>query len=129
MGSRRALALPPGTGAASGSGRSGSGLRCIDAVRELLRGRADLRLPGLELLRAEDARRAGGARLVPTLRTYLDTGGAVPATAQALGLHPTTVRYRLSRITAVSGMNLDDPTTRLACALLLRCLHPDGSEP
>jgi sugar diacid utilization regulator len=101
----------------------------LDAVGELLRGRADLRLPGLERLRAEDARRAGGARLVPTLRTYLDTGGAVPATAQALGLHPTTVRYRLSRITAVSGMNLDDPATRLACALLLRCLDTDGSEP
>jgi DNA-binding PucR family transcriptional regulator len=101
----------------------------LDAVTELLRGRADLRLPGLERLRAEDARRTGGARLVPTLRTYLETGGAVPATAQGLGLHPTTVRYRLTRIIALSGLDLDDPTTRMACALLLRTFDPDGPEP
>lgn len=101
----------------------------LDAVTELLRDRADLRLPGLQRLRAEDARRAGGARLVPTLRAYLDTGGAVPATAQRLGLHPTTVRYRLTRIIAVSGLDLDDPTTRMACALLLRTFDPEGPEP
>ncbi|SHL48434.1 PucR C-terminal helix-turn-helix domain-containing protein [Pseudonocardia thermophila] len=53
------------------------------------------------------------------MRAYLDTGGSVPATAAALGLHPTTVRYRLGRIADVSGMDLDDPTTRPACALLL----------
>jgi DNA-binding PucR family transcriptional regulator len=92
----------------------------VDEVTAVLRDRTDLRIPGLEQLRAEDAKRKGGGRLVATLAAYLDTGGAIPATAALLSVHPTTVRYRLERIGAFTSLALDDPTTRLACALLLR---------
>ncbi|WP_412516380.1 PucR family transcriptional regulator [Actinomadura madurae] len=48
---------------------------------------------------------AHGTRLVETLRTFLDMGGAVGATSRALFLHPNTLRHRLSRIEALTGHN------------------------
>jgi hypothetical protein len=48
---------------------------------------------------------AHGTRLVETLRTFLDMGGAVGATSRALFLHPNTLRHRLSRIEALTGRN------------------------
>ncbi|MEV0074668.1 helix-turn-helix domain-containing protein [Amycolatopsis sp. NPDC050768] len=85
-------------------------------VRELLAQRDELRLPGLRALRAEDARR--GSDLVLTLREYLRVGAQAPAAAQALGVHVTTLRYRLGRVQDVSGLDAD-PATRLVCELLL----------
>ncbi|GAA0956094.1 helix-turn-helix domain-containing protein [Kribbella koreensis] len=46
-------------------------------------------------------------QLVSTALTYLDTGRRLDQTAAALHLHPNTVRYRLSRLTALTGWSPD----------------------
>ncbi|MCW2737672.1 helix-turn-helix domain-containing protein [Nocardioides sp.] len=61
-----------------------------------------------------------GTDLVPTLATYLDHGGKYDATARALSIHRNTLRYRLSRITEISGHDLADVDTRLNLHLALR---------
>ncbi|WP_255574611.1 CdaR family transcriptional regulator [Austwickia sp. TVS 96-490-7B] len=52
-------------------------------------------------------RKASGASLEETCTTYLACGRSLEATARALFVHPNTVRYRLGRITALTGY---DPT-------------------
>lgn len=61
-----------------------------------------------------------GTEFVKTLRTYLDAFGSTSATAEALVLHPNTLRHRLWRLTEISGIDLDDSSQRLAVALQLR---------
>ncbi len=57
--------------------------------------------------------------LVATLRAYLETGEQQHA-AQKLRVHPNTLRYRLDRIREISGVDLEDPETRLNLAVALR---------
>ena len=57
--------------------------------------------------------------LVPTLRAYLETGEQQQA-AKRLRVHPNTLRYRLDRIREISGVDLEDPETRLNMAVALR---------
>jgi purine catabolism regulator len=59
------------------------------------------------------------ASLVPTLRAYLETGEQQEA-AKRLRVHPNTLRYRLDRIREISGVDLEDPETRLNLAVALR---------
>ena len=46
--------------------------------------------------------------LVDTLEGYLDARGVVRATAEALVIHPNTLRQRLERIEAITGLVLAD---------------------
>ncbi|HEY8482677.1 MAG TPA: PucR family transcriptional regulator [Spirillospora sp.] len=62
---------------------------------------------------------AHGTRLVETLRTFLDMGGAVGATSRALFLHPNTLRHRLSRIESVTGRNPLRFEDRVALAIAI----------
>src|SRR5438105_7361631 len=64
-----------------------------------------------------DAARKGA--LVATLRAYLETGEQQHA-AQRLRVHPNTLRYRLDRIREITGLNLEDPETRLNLSVALR---------
>jgi purine catabolism regulator len=64
-----------------------------------------------------DSSRKGN--LVATLRAYLETGEQQQA-AQRLRVHPNTLRYRLDRIREISGVDLEDPETRLNLAVALR---------
>src|SRR5438132_6159300 len=57
--------------------------------------------------------------LVATLRAYLETGEQQHA-AQKLRVHPNTLRYRLDRIREITGLNLEDPETRLNLSVALR---------
>lgn len=75
------------------------------------------RSPGLEALRRSDSEQ--GLGLVETLRAYLDNFGSVSAAAAQLFVHSNTLRHRLTRISEISGLDLDDATQRLAVALLL----------
>lgn len=59
-------------------------------------------------------------RLTETLRVWLDYQGSVPATAEALRVHPQTVRYRLGRLRELFGDRLDDPRARFEMELALR---------
>jgi DNA-binding PucR family transcriptional regulator len=46
---------------------------------------------------------AGGPALLDTLTTYLEQGSSLEATARMLFVHPNTVRYRLRRVTELTG--------------------------
>lgn len=59
----------------------------------------------IERLRAYDDQRQ--AHLVGTLETYLEHRGSLRATAEALHVHPNTVRQRLDRIEQLTGIDLD----------------------
>jgi PucR C-terminal helix-turn-helix domain/GGDEF-like domain len=51
---------------------------------------------------------AGGSALVDTLTTYLEQGSSLEATARLLFVHPNTVRYRLRRVTELTGFTPSD---------------------
>jgi hypothetical protein len=46
----------------------------------------------------------GGTALLDTVMTYLELGNSLEATARMLFVHPNTVRYRLRRITELTGI-------------------------
>jgi DNA-binding PucR family transcriptional regulator len=60
------------------------------------------------------------ADLVHTLGVYLDQGGNYDATAAALHIHRSTLRYRLGRIRELSGHDLADVETRLNLHVAVR---------
>jgi hypothetical protein len=51
---------------------------------------------------------AGGAALLDTLTAYLEQGSSLEATARMLFVHPNTVRYRLRRVTELTGYTPSD---------------------
>jgi DNA-binding PucR family transcriptional regulator len=55
----------------------------------------------------------GGATLIETLDAYLEVGGVLEACARRLFVHPNTVRYRLRRITELTGRTPSDPRDAL----------------
>lgn len=67
--------------------------------------------------------------LQETLRIFLEQGGSLRPTAEALGIHRNTLTYRLKHIRSIIGADLDDPHTRLSLqvALIARRL-PDAPE-
>ena len=77
---------------------------------------ADERLvdPRVRALQAHDP------LLAQTLRAYLDNFGDVAGAAQALHVHPNTVRYRARRIETLLSTSLADPDVRLLLSLGLR---------
>jgi DNA-binding PucR family transcriptional regulator len=64
---------------------------------------------------------SSGTALVETLSAFLEQASSLEATARLLFVHPNTVRYRLRRVTEVTGFAPTDPrqafTLRLALAL------------
>src|SRR5262249_26162466 len=46
---------------------------------------------------------SGGPALLDTLTAYLEQGSSLEATARMLFVHPNTVRYRLRRISELTG--------------------------
>jgi DNA-binding PucR family transcriptional regulator len=59
------------------------------------------------------------ARMEETALAYVRRQGNAAAMAEELGLHPQTVRYRLSRLRELLGDQLDDPDARLELELAL----------
>jgi DNA-binding PucR family transcriptional regulator len=70
----------------------------------------------------------GDGVLLDTVSTYLDSGGSIEATARTLFIHPNTVRYRLKRVSDLTGYSPTNPrdafTLRVALALG-RLLNPE----
>jgi purine catabolism regulator len=64
--------------------------------------------------------RAHDAQFLATIEQYLGQRGRLQATADALGIHVTTMRYRLQRIDELFGIDVDDPETRVWLDLALR---------
>ncbi|MFC5379960.1 PucR family transcriptional regulator [Aquipuribacter nitratireducens] len=55
---------------------------------------------------------AAGNDLLATVQAYVDSGGAMEATARALFVHANTVRYRLTRVEQLTGLLATDPRER-----------------
>jgi hypothetical protein len=72
----------------------------------------------LEALLAYDA--VHHSQLVATLSAYLESGGHHHPAAQALNVHPSTLKYRLQRIHEITGCDLTDPDTRFDLQLSTR---------
>ena len=51
----------------------------------------------------------GGATLTTTLEAYLDSGGSVESCARILYIHPNTVRYRLKKVSEITGRDPTNP--------------------
>ena len=51
--------------------------------------------------------------LMATVDAFLETGGVLEACARNLFVHPNTVRYRLKRVTELTGRNANDPRDAL----------------
>ena len=64
--------------------------------------------------------REHGTPYLDTLFSYLREGCRSQACADAMGLHVTTLRYRLSRIQELFGIELDTPDRRFAVELAIR---------
>jgi sugar diacid utilization regulator len=58
--------------------------------------------------------------LVATLARYLEHGGNYDATAKAVAVHRSTLKYRLQRIRQISGHDLADPDTQFNLQLATR---------
>ncbi|ACY97218.1 CdaR family transcriptional regulator [Thermomonospora curvata] len=71
-----------------------------------------------------------GAPLLDTLTTYLEQGSSLEATARLMFVHPNTVRYRLRRVSELTGLSPTDGrnafTLRLALVLGRFAQRPDG---
>jgi purine catabolism regulator len=62
-----------------------------------------------------------GARdLIRTLEVYFEHNGNLSQAAEALFVHRNTLIYRMERIAAIAGIDLDDPEARLALQLALQ---------
>jgi GAF domain-containing protein len=81
----------------------------LGAYKYLLRvaldgGIRDATVDAVSRLAAYDAQR--GSQLVATLEEFLRRHGSISATSEALYVHPNTLRQRLRRIAALSGLDL-----------------------
>ena len=79
-----------------------------------------LRAGKVEALHAYDAKH--NTFYVETLRAYLDAFGDVADAANSVNVHPNTFRYRVKRLSELSGIDLNDPDERLAAEIQLRFL-------
>jgi len=78
------------------------------------------RFVGEWLARLIDYDSAHGTQLVLTLGEYLECGGNYNASAEALSVHRSTLKYRLNRIRQVSGYDLSLPDNQFNLQLATR---------
>jgi hypothetical protein len=90
----------------------------------LLAANPDLRDPGVARLVEYD--REHRTDLVASVVAWLDAMGDVRAAADRLTVHPNTLRYRVRRATAIAGLRLDEPRTRLVHHLQLLAVSRNG---
>ena len=125
----RVLRSAAGTGGPSGAGgRRVARLADVHAqallmeLRDLAAAHGDRPTGPVARLSAYDAEH--GTNLIETLRAWLDAFGDVAAASAAMFVHANTFRYRLRRLTEVSGIDLGDPEQRFAAMLQLRAVYP-----
>lgn len=124
-------AVPALSGAPESASAAESGWRAVAAWPAAPRpvAAADL-LPERVLAGDAEARRrlvadvyrpleAASSTLLETLSVYLDSGGALEATARMLFVHPNTVRYRLRRIGEITGLIPTNPRDAFSLRLAL----------
>ncbi|MEE4211741.1 MAG: helix-turn-helix domain-containing protein, partial [Parvularcula sp.] len=67
-----------------------------------------------------DAEKGNSAETLTTIRTYLESGCRFSTSAEALGIHVTTMRYRIERIKDQFGIDFSDRETRFEFDLAMR---------
>jgi DNA-binding PucR family transcriptional regulator len=92
----------------------------LDQLRELAVADEGLRAGKLDVLLAHDSDK--DTEYVPTLRSFFEHQGDVPAAANALGVHANTFRYRLRRLSETASIDLDDAVECLVLQLQLHFL-------
>jgi hypothetical protein len=92
----------------------------LDSLQATAEGFDPLSYHKLDRIVQHDRRR--GTEYLATLAVYLRSAGKVSVTADRMGLHHTTLRYRIRRIEELSQLDLDDPDERLYCQFVLRDL-------
>ncbi|BCJ48868.1 PucR family transcriptional regulator [Actinoplanes sp. NBRC 14428] len=148
VGDRTPAAVGVGPPAADGAGLAGARAGADRALRVLRAGRgsgrrvatlADVQVEALlldlrDLVTARGDRPGGPvgrliayddrhhAKLLETLRAWLEAFGDVAAAAAAVHVHPNTFRYRLRRVAEVGGLDLADPDARFAAMIQLRVI-------
>ncbi|MFB9909128.1 PucR family transcriptional regulator [Allokutzneria oryzae] len=60
-----------------------------------------------------------GGSLLETVEAYLEVGGVLESCAKRLFVHPNTVRYRLRRVTELTGYTASDPRDGLVLRMSL----------
>jgi PucR family transcriptional regulator, purine catabolism regulatory protein len=70
-----------------------------------------------------DYDQAHDGQLVPTLRTWFESGQRPSLVARRLCVHPHTLSYRLTRIQELTGRDLRNPDTAAEIWLALRASH------
>ncbi|MEU3562957.1 helix-turn-helix domain-containing protein [Kitasatospora sp. NPDC006786] len=90
----------------------------VSEMLALLQERSGLRDPRLTALAAYDRRH--GTRLAESVLAWLDALGEVRVAADALHIHPNTLRYRVRRAEQLTGIDLAQPQQRLLAMLQLR---------
>ncbi|MFJ9518812.1 PucR family transcriptional regulator [Kitasatospora sp. NPDC101801] len=100
----------------------------VSEVLALLQDRGGLRDPRLTALTGYDLRH--GTRLAESVLAWLDALGEVRVAADALHIHPNTLRYRVRRAEQLTGIDLAQPQQRLLAMLQLRLpAEPDQGHP
>lgn len=100
----------------------------LGLIRSIAAERPEMLGGPIATLRRLDA--AGRSDYIRSLRAFFDHAGDVPKAAEALLLHPNTLRYRLRRMQELTGLDLKDPTDRLVTELQLHILeHADDPRP
>jgi PucR C-terminal helix-turn-helix domain len=101
----------------------GGVVRADDALSALLlfenRGIAD-RIAARRLGPLRELTPKARRRMEETALAYVQQHGNAAAMARALGVHPQTARYRLSKLRELLGSELDDPDARFELELALR---------
>lgn len=92
-------------------------------VASFLRSRRATISPELQLLVDHDVEH--GTAYLATLRAFLDALSDAGRAATALQIHVNTLRYRVRRILEITGVDLADPSARLALEVQLLLLD-DG---
>jgi purine catabolism regulator len=78
-------------------------------------------------LRQHDAEAAGG--LLETATAFIDEACRYQATAERLGIHVSTLRYRLRRLEELFGLDLNDAETRFRLSLATRLTAIGSPQP
>jgi DNA-binding PucR family transcriptional regulator len=73
---------------------------------------------------------ASKADLLTTLCSFFENMGSIRRSADCLGVHENTIRYRLTRIEELTGLAvMHDPDAQLRARLSLLALHLQGRVP
>jgi PucR C-terminal helix-turn-helix domain/GGDEF-like domain len=83
----------------------------------------------LLVARCIDPLTVAGGELLTTLAAFLESGSALEACARALFVHPNTVRYRLRRVTELTGLRPTDPRDSLVLRMAVLAARLDTGQP